>query len=131
MHRSWWHIRKNFISRHEALIIGEDNSIPEDEKYHYMDITTNPSKNDTYIALNVPINLKSDKSYVRKYVGTKSKKNFSRWLMNFEISKKDLDEIEKYLINKKDGKADNQLNRKPSSYQSYTYKDIKSRDRRN
>ena len=87
----------------------------KDEKYHYMDIVTHPSKNDSYIALEKPINLKSDKSHVRKYVGTKSKKYFFNWLMNYVISEKDLDKIERYLKNKKDGKADNQLIRKPSS----------------
>ena len=58
----------------------------KDEKYHYMDIVTHPSKNDSYIALEKPINLKSDKSHVRKYVGTKSKKYFFNWLMNYVIS---------------------------------------------
>lgn len=124
--RSWWHIRKNYKSRHGALIVGEDNSIPKDEKYHYMDITTNPSKNDSYIPLSVPINLKGDKSHVRKYVGTKSKKYFSNWLMNYEISEKDLDEIEKYLKTKKDGKAVNKLNQKPSTSKLYDFKNKKS-----
>ena len=126
MPRSWWHIRKNFKSRHGALIVGEDNSIPKDEKYHYMDVVTHPSKNDSYIPLENPINLKGDKSHVRKYVGTKSKKYFSSWLMKYVISNKDLDEIEKYLKNKKDGKADNQLNQKPSSTRLYNSNKNKS-----
>lgn len=66
-----------------------------------MDIVTHPSKNDSYIDLEKPINLKGDKSHVREYVGTKSKKYFFNWLMNYVISEKDLEKIEKYLKNKK------------------------------
>ena len=76
--------------------------------------------------LEYPINLKGDKSHVRKYVGTKSKKYFSTWLMKYVISNKDLDEIEKYVKNKKDGKADNQLNQKPSSTRLYNSNKNKS-----
>lgn len=46
--------------------------------------------------------------------------------MNCVISNKDLDEIEKYLTNKKDGKAVNQLNRKPSSIRLYNSNKNKS-----
>ena len=48
--KSWWHIRHNYKSRHGALIIGEDNSLINNEKYHYMDITTHPSKKQSYIS---------------------------------------------------------------------------------
>ena len=47
--------------------------------------------------------------------------------MNYVIDNKDLDEVEKYLQKKEDGKAINQLNRKPSSNKSYVFLNKKSR----
>lgn len=97
--KKWWHIRYYFKSRHSALIVDEDNSNVKG-RYHYMDITTNPSEKESYIKLSKPINKKSDISYVRKYVGNDYKKKFSSWISKYEIDNEDMDKIELYLKNR-------------------------------
>ena len=97
--KKWWHIRYYFKSRHNALIVDEDTSNGKG-RYHYMDITTSPSKKESYISLSKPINKKSDISYVRKYVGNDYKKKFSSWISKYEIDNEDMDKIELYLKNR-------------------------------
>lgn len=99
-HKSWWHLRNNFSSRHGALIIDEDTP-SEKGNYYYMDITTHPQKSKAYIPLDVPVNKRGDRSYVRKYVGHQKKKAFSKWLLKYKIDDRDMQKIERYLKSKK------------------------------
>ena len=98
--RSWWHIRLNRKTKHSGLIVNESDSTPKG-KYEFLNITSNPPKDDSYIELEKPINKKDKKSYVRRYVGAEKKKVFSKWISKYEIDETDMQKIEEYLKNKK------------------------------
>ena len=98
--KEWWHTRQYYKSRHGALIVGESG--PEnDDDYGFLNITKNPPVGYSYIETEKPINKGNEKSHIRLYLQRGKKKRFSKWIMKYEFSKKDFDEVEKYLKKKK------------------------------
>lgn len=98
--RAWWHIRKYYKSGHGALIVGESGEKSDDD-YYFFNITRNPPIGYSYFETSKPINKGDQKSHIRLYLQRGKKKRFSRWVMSFELSKKDYDIIERYLSDKK------------------------------
>ena len=97
--KSWWHIRFNRKTKHSGLIVNESDDTPKGQ-YEFLNITTHPPKDDSYIEIK-PINKKDKNSYVRRYVGADKKKVFSQWISKYKINDKDMNKIEEFLRNKK------------------------------
>lgn len=98
--KGWWHIRKYYKSGHGALIVGETGPDQEDD-FGFLNITKNPPAGYSYYETEKPINNKDRKSYIRLYLQKGKKKRFSKWLMKYELSKKDLKVIGNYLNKRK------------------------------
>ena len=97
---TWWHIRKYYKSGHGALIVAESGPGKEDD-YGFLNITKNPPIGYSYFETEKPINNKEEKSHIRLYLQRGKKKRFSKWIMKFELSEKDLEFIWKYLRKRK------------------------------
>lgn len=97
---SWWHIRLFYKSGHGALIVAESGA-EQEEDYGFMNITKNPPTGYAYYETDKPINNKEEKSHIRLYLQRSKKKRFSKWIMKFELSEKDVEAILKYLNKRK------------------------------
>ena len=98
--QSWWQIRLYYKSGHGALIVAESGPEP-DEEYGFLNITKNPPSGYAYIETDKPINNKNEKSHIRLYLQRGKKKRFSKWILKFELSEKDIEQIIDYLEKKK------------------------------
>ena len=97
--RNWWHIRKYYKSGHGALVVGESGQ--KNGYYYFLNITKNPPVGYSYFETEKPINQSEEKSHIRLYLQKGKKKTFSRWVMKYELSLKDLEIVEAFLEKKK------------------------------